>query len=405
LHKFPARFLILSETHVFLAFGPENSLMTPFDSADLPIFRLAPGQLTYSQLRASFLKAAHHRGARLHAYPHPLKGVENENLCTDVAVAGDPNAEKWIVVVSGTHGVEGYYGSICQTRFLLEQDVSPAAGVGILFIHLINPWGTSWKRRVNEDNMDLNRNYLDFDQPLPANPGYEAVHELFATDIRDAARRKARDLRWRQTVQEKGYAALMNIVEAGQYRHRDGLYYGGEKPSWSNFTLHNILKEHLPAHARQIISFDLHTGAGQFGHPMLMAIAEQDYPGIARAQSIYGPWLYTVITGTNNASDTGISAAATGYTSAAMVKLFSDRQFTQLVVECGTYDSQSVGQPALLADHFLHLHGDPASAEGKKIKQRLLDFFFPADPDWQALVQFRTRQILERAVRALRNDQ
>ncbi len=376
--------------------------MTPFEPADLPIFRLAPSQLTYSQLRASFLKAAHHRGATLHAYPHPLKGVENENLCTDVAIAGDQNAEKWLVVVSGTHGVEGYYGSICQTRFLLEQEVSAATGIGILLIHLINPYGTSWKRRVNEDNMDLNRNYLDFSKPLPSNPGYEAVHDLFSTDIRDPEARLAREKRWQQVVQDKGYAALMNIVEAGQYQHRDGLYYGGDKPSWSNQTLHRILENHLPAHAREIISFDLHTGAGDYGHPMLMAISEEDYPGIARAQEIYGPWLYTVITGANNASDTGISAAATGYTSAAMVNLFRDRAFTQLVVECGTYSSQEVGQPALLADHYLHLFGDPASEEGRKVKQQLLEFFFPSDPDWQALVQFRTRQILERAVQALR---
>ncbi|MFP3472069.1 DUF2817 domain-containing protein, partial [Micrococcus sp. SIMBA_144] len=85
-----------------------------------------------------------------------------------------------------------------------------------------------------------------------------------------------------------------------------------------------------------------------------------------------------------NASDTGISAAATGYTSAAMVRLFQDRTFTQLFVECGTYNSQQVGQPAVQADHFLHLYGDPTSPEGQAIKQRLLDFFFPADPDWQA---------------------
>ena len=379
--------------------------MTSFNPAELPIFRLEPSQLTYSQLRASFLKAAHHRGARLHAYPHPLKGVENENLCTDVAIAGDPEATKWVVIVSGTHGVEGYYGSLCQTRFLLEQDISAGAGIGFLLIHLINPYGTSWKRRVNEDNIDLNRNYLDFDRPLPQNPGYEAVHELFAADIRDTKIREDREARWQQTVAEKGYAALMNTVEAGQYLHKDGLYYGGDKPSWSNQTLHRILGEHLPAHARDIISFDLHTGAGDFGHPMLMAISEQDYPGLQRAEAIYGPWLYKVITAAGNASDTGISAAATGYTSAAMVALFRDRNFVQLVVECGTYDSRQVGLPALLDDHFLHLYGDPGSEQGKQIKRRLLEFFFPSDPDWQTLVQFRTRQILERACRALRQAQ
>jgi hypothetical protein len=47
--------------------------------------------------------------------------------------------------------------------------------VAVLMIHLINPWGTAWIRRVNEDNIDLNRNYLDLHRQPPHNEHYEAL--------------------------------------------------------------------------------------------------------------------------------------------------------------------------------------------------------------------------------------
>src|SRR5690606_31093218 len=125
---------------------------------------------TYSQLRKRFLETAAKHQAQIRHYPHPLKGMQGEDLYTDVAIFAKPNTKKWLVSVSGTHGVEGYYGSMCQTQYM-EHLAAKARDedVGILIVHLINPWGVSWKRRVNEDNMDLNRNYLDFSKPLPEN--------------------------------------------------------------------------------------------------------------------------------------------------------------------------------------------------------------------------------------------
>ncbi len=48
------------------------------------------------------------------SYPHPLPGPQGENLYTDVARVGPVTASRLMLVVSGTHGVEGYYGSDCQ---------------------------------------------------------------------------------------------------------------------------------------------------------------------------------------------------------------------------------------------------------------------------------------------------
>jgi hypothetical protein len=120
--------------------------------------------------------------------------------------------------------------------------------VAVVMVHLINPWGTAWLRRVNEDNIDLNRNHLDFTVPLPDNRVYAALHEIYAcTDLHGPERQRADALLDAQ-INEHGWPAV-------------SLLYGGRAPSWSNRTLHQIINEHLTA-AETVMCFDLHTGAG-----------------------------------------------------------------------------------------------------------------------------------------------
>ena len=84
------------------------------------------------------------------------------------------------MLVSGTHGVEGYYGSDSQIALLdnLRDHASPE-DTCVVLVHLVNPLGTAWLRRVNEDNADANRNYIDFTQAPPANIEYETLHEIY----------------------------------------------------------------------------------------------------------------------------------------------------------------------------------------------------------------------------------
>lgn len=354
----------------------------------------------FSALRERFLSAATAAGASLREYRHPLSGPRGEVLATDVAVLGDPCAKRFLVALSGTHGVEGYYGSDCQTRWLRELASRPLPeGVAVMMIHLINPWGTAWCRRGNEDNVDLNRNYLSFTQSLPQNEAYDALHEIYACrQLQGAERLRADDL-LAAHIRKQGWSALMSIVEAGQYRFADGLYYGGETPVWSNRMLHRILRDYL-VHAQVAAFFDLHTGAGEYGHPMLMSIAKTVHPGLADAQALYGPWLYTLLTGAESHSDTGVTATATGYTSQALILALGHLHLMPFVIECGTYPGQQI-HTHLRNDHWLHLHGDPSDSVGKRIKQDLLEQFYPTDPDWRELVWLRTYQIWERALAGL----
>ena len=74
--------------------------------------------LDYSTMRERFLSAARAAGAALSEHVHPLHGPDGKPITTDVALIGQADAPKLMILISGTHGVEGAYGSACQTAWL-----------------------------------------------------------------------------------------------------------------------------------------------------------------------------------------------------------------------------------------------------------------------------------------------
>jgi hypothetical protein len=106
------------------------------------------------------------------------------------------------------------------------------------------------------------------------------------------------------------------------------------------------------------------------------------------------------MTGAGSHSDTGVAATATGYTSQAIINALPGVRLMPFVIECGTYPGEQI-HTVLRDDQWLHLHGDLFSPQARQIKLKLLEQFFPADPDWQELVWVRTRQIWERALASL----
>jgi hypothetical protein len=130
----------------------------------------------YTDARTKFLAAARLLGGRHRAYPNPHRGPAGDELATDVAWFGPKEAAKVLVLVSATHGVEGFCGSGAQLDWLLGPGGSElAADTALLVVHAINPHGFAWLRRVTEEGCDLNRNFVDFVKPLPTNGGYDEL--------------------------------------------------------------------------------------------------------------------------------------------------------------------------------------------------------------------------------------
>ncbi|MFS8050539.1 DUF2817 domain-containing protein [Rhizobium sp. BR 314] len=337
----------------------------------------------FSALRTRFLAAARQANADLVEYLHPLHGPNGERLTTDVAYLGRNDAKKLLVLISGTHGVEGPFGSACQTAWLSRN--SPwqlADDTAVLAIHLINPWSTAWQRRVNEDNVDLNRNFVDWKKGAPRNERYAALHHALVCHAWEGPERDRAQQAFEAAQQKHGgYAGLAPIIEAGQYDFPDGLFYGGDGPVWSNRTLIEILST-FAQQAEQVAVFDLHTGAGPYGYPALLLVTENEHAGLDWGRQIFGPALSVVVTGSSATTETGIAATATGYVSAAVRHALPNARVLPLVVECGTLDGATVAD-AVQADNWLHLFGKVGSPLGTKIKQALRAAFIPDDADWQ----------------------
>jgi hypothetical protein len=54
-------------------------------------------------------------------------------------------------------------------------------------------------------------------------------------------------------------------------------------------------------------------------------------------------------------------------------------------LEYGTVKGSQVME-ALIADQWLHRYGDLTSEQGAEIKQRMMDAFYPDDPEWRQSV-------------------
>ena len=133
---------------------------------------------TYGEARDKFLKACSNRGLEVDSRLNPnVVGARGEDLFMDVVHIGAKKTAKVLFLMSGTHGVEGYCGSGAQIGFLKEGYFSDLPDdLSIVLVHAMNPYGFSHDRRVNEDNVDLNRNFLDFSAPDRPASNYEKIH-------------------------------------------------------------------------------------------------------------------------------------------------------------------------------------------------------------------------------------
>jgi hypothetical protein len=346
----------------------------------------------YSDARTRFLAAAKDARARITSYQHPLRGPRNEKLFTDVARVGPDKAARLFVTMSATHGVEGFCGSGCQVAtFGAFAPGDLPADTALVQIHAINPHGFAWLRRVTEDNVDLNRNFVPHGSvPYPVNAGYEELASAIAPAEWTGPVRQAADARLLSYGQQNGLAKLQWALTGGQYSHPHGIFFGGHAPTWSNRTLTAIVREHLED-ARSIGFLDYHTGLGPYGVGEVIAALPLASPGAGRTRAILGAEVTSPDDGTSS------SAQLTGVNQPAIEAMLDGTAFFGCALEYGTSPVPDVLN-ALRADAWLHTHGDLDSPEAKAIKAEVRRAFYPDADDWRRMVWSRAEDVTRRAL-------
>jgi uncharacterized protein DUF2817 len=348
----------------------------------------------YAEARDKFRDAARAAGAVLDSHHNPTAAPDGLALTTETARLGPRQAERLLIVMSGTHGVEGFCGSGLQVGLLRSGLLAerPAA-TALLMIHAINPSGFAWIRRVTEGNVDLNRNFVDHERAYPANLGYEQLREAVCPSDWSAKGRAAADAILDAYEAAHGAMALQTAISAGQFIDPIGLFYGGRAPTWSNRTLREILRREV-AGTRHVAFIDLHSGLGPYGVGEIINNHECGHPGYGRVKD----WFGAEATSSEEGSST--SAALIGTANIALDEAMPHAAVTGITLEYGTVPVRELLE-ALRADNWLHTRGRFDSAEGRAISARLRQVFYPDTGDWRAMIWERAVDVTRRALRGL----
>jgi len=330
-------------------------------------------------------------------YPSPARGPGGDPLSTDIAWFGDRRASKVGVLISATHGVEGYCGSAAQLDWLAERGYEELkSDEAMLLIHAINPYGFAWDRRVTQEGCDLNRNFIDFAAPLPQNEGYDALADSLVPSALDGsvfASAEATIEKYRAT---HGEIAYRKARTSGQYRHPTGMFFGGFGPTVARQTLERIVSDYSIPSRQLVLIIDYHTGLGPYGYGELQCEQASGMTGYQRARDIFGHSVTSPDLGTSS------SLVLNGTQDDYWQRLLGDRH-VYVCLEFGTYPPEAA-RSVLRADHWLYAYGQAQiqTEFGRGVRRRVKQHYYPDRADWKEMVLYRTRQVHRQMMQGMR---
>ncbi len=337
--------------------------------------------LDYVTARRRFRAAVVLRGGRLNFLELTAKGPTGEDLAIDIGWFGASNPRRVLVHSSGLHGVEAFTGSAIQLQWLHEGIPPVPEHAAIVLVHVLNPYGMAWLRRVNENNVDLNRNFLAPKEEFAGAPeGYGTLNRFLNPEtppVRDF-------FYWRvaRLVARHGMPALRQAVAGGQYDYPNGLFFGGARLEEGPSKFQRYIADHLRG-VERIVAIDVHTGLGRFGNDTLLVdrIA-------APMRAAFGDRLQLL-------NNSGVAYEARGSQQSMYYRLFPNAEVYFLSQEFGTYHPPRVLE-ALRAENRWHHFGAGTVDHTTKIKLRKM--FNPDSKRWRRSILERGEQVIKQGL-------
>ena len=324
----------------------------------------------YATARGRFRDAANAAGAALHAIALPARGPRDETLYIDIAWLGSPNPKHVFLHSTGIHGIEAFTGSAVQLA-LLDAAPVPGDADALILVHVLNPYGMAWLRRTNENNVDLNRNFLMNGERWSGAPElYRTLDPLLnpaSPPSHDGFRARAA-----AAVLRHGFHRVKQAVAEGQYEYPRGLFFGGDSLQPGPRLYSEWLRGHL-ANAAYVCALDLHTGLGRSGTDTVMPDGH--------ANLTPAPVLGDAL-GRDFVEATAPSVAYTvrGGLGAALRQILPSGEIDFVLQEIGTRPPLAVLH-ALREENRWHFFGDGSIVH--PAKQRLMEALCPAALKWR----------------------
>ena len=220
---------------------------------------------SYEEIRTRLQELTGELGVEISSYAVD----ENDGLYIDsFYLPSTKEKTNLVVLTTGVHGMEGYIGATMLDVFF--QEVYPTldtANTGVLVVANVNPYGMKYFRRYNENNVDLNRNFiLDWDNfDLSSNKEYPKVDTFLGPTG------KIGNGLWHEvgfylslakTAITEGADTVSDALLTGQYEYPQGVYYGGNGDEASTVYLKDVFSQCLDSAYENIVHIDIHSGYG-----------------------------------------------------------------------------------------------------------------------------------------------
>jgi hypothetical protein len=344
---------------------------------------------SYHDARSEFRKTALQINARLEKHVVIKNFDGNGDLTIDIAIIGPPEPVWSLVISSGLHGVEGFFGSAVQTAYmrnLVVADLFKARGQ-LLLIHAINPFGFAALRRVNEDNVDLNRNYL-----LPEER-YEGASDAYArlnNFLNPAKPPRLFDwylveVLWR--LYRQGLPAFKQAVAEGQYEYPKGIFFGGHKPARSTEILQQNIMRWIQG--RHVVHLDFHTGLGKYGSCKLLVPAGCSPQQFRCYSTIFGSCDVEIA-----GSGSGIAYKTRGDFGRYITSVAKDINYHFFFAEFATYSEVRI-LGVLRRENQTHFFSPAGSKSRQRAKTKLAECFCPTSLAWRTAAARRGLEIIQ----------
>jgi hypothetical protein len=339
----------------------------------------------YATARQRFRDCASRAGATIHSLPLDAKGPHGEELTIDIAWLGDRAAKRILLHTSGLHGVEAYAGSAVQLAFLRGPPLLDADSACVL-VHVLNPYGMAWLRRANENNVDLNRNFLPDGESWSGAPEiYRLIDHVLnpqSPPRSDFFYAKALWQTWRH-----GFGPLKQAVAQGQYEFPRGLFFGGHALERGPRLYLSWLADNLP-NARYVFAIDLHTGLGRWGKDTLLLEAGRGATATDALESVLSRPLVDV------RAKSSVAYEVRGGLGAILPHALPGLAIDFILQEIGTYPPLAVFH-ALREENRWHHYG--AGTLEHPTKRRLAEHLCPASRNWRASALNLGTSLMQRA--------
>jgi len=313
--------------------------------------------------------------------------------------------EKLLILVSGIHGAEAPMGSALQIEFLRK--IFPRLDrqkVGILVIHALNAYGFSSGRRVTQNNVDLNRNFLMKPELFKkeSNAAYEKHKDLLSNKEKVQSYWKSafRIIYNFAQIALRGKAAEAELTQAfagGQYQDAQGIYFGGTEHQPQVKWIDQVLEQTLPKY-QEILLYDIHSGLGKASQLQMISSLE------TKLDSEHVLDLRSRVEKKDAVSFVSPHSEGFYITSGDFIDYIYSKTSAKSKVAAFTMEFGTLGDDLasklktstrIILENQGHHFGFASRSLEEKVRKNFAELFNPSNPEWQKAVMEIGMQALE----------